>query len=102
MVTELKMVLLERGGNASTEGYNELSKVIEFMNKNKDNHDYFEFILRLKLRMRYLAQRKEYLRRKEMADFKERMDYDNNNRFKSAEISLKYDLVWGALFGNRI
>ena len=101
MIMELKMVLLERGGGNCTEGYDELSKVIEFMNKDKDKKDYFEFILRLKLRMRLLAQKKEMIRKKEMAEFKERMDNDNN-RFKSAEVSLKYDLVWGALFGSRI
>ena len=101
MLMELKMVLLERGGGNCTEGYDELSKVIEFMNKDQDKKDYFEFILRLKLRMRFLAQKKEMIRKKEMAEFKERMDNDNN-RFKSAEVSLKYDLVWGALFGSRI
>ena len=26
---------------------------------------------------------------------------DNDNRYNYAESSLKYDLVWGALFGNR-
>ena len=101
MIMELKMVLLERGGGNYTQGYDELSKVIEFMYKDKDKKDFFEFILRLKLRMRLLAQKKERIRKKEMAEFKERMDNDNK-RFNCAEVSLKYDLVWGALFGSRI
>ena len=77
----------------------ELTGLLEFLKNNKDNKDYFEFILKLKLRMRLLAKKKEKLRQKQIYLFRETLD--NDNRFNYAESSLKYDLVWGALFGNR-
>ena len=94
---ELKLSLLEGGRQGEKRNYDELTGLLDFFNK--DNKDYFEFILKLKLRMRVLAKEKETLRQKQILLFRESLD--NDNRFNYAESSLKYDLVWGALFGNR-
>ena len=94
---ELKLSLMEGGRGGGN--FDELTGLIEFLNNNKDNKDYFEFILKLKLRMRLLAKKKETLRQKQILLFRETLD--NDNRYNYAESSLKYDLVWGALFGNR-
>jgi len=88
---------LEGGRQGEKRNYDELTGLLDFFNK--DNKDYFEFILKLKLRMRVLAKEKETLRQKQILLFRESLD--NDNRFNYAESSLKYDLVWGALFGNR-
>jgi hypothetical protein len=94
---ELKLSLMEGGRGGGN--FDELTGLTEFLNNNKDNKDYFEFILKLKLRMRLLAKKKETLRQKQILLFRETLD--NDNRYNYAESSLKYDLVWGALFGNR-
>ena len=94
---ELKLSLMEGGRGGGN--FDELTGLIEFLNNNKDNKDYFEFILKLKLRMRLLSKKKETLRQKQILLFRETLD--NDNRYNYAESSLKYDLVWGALFGNR-
>ena len=99
IIEELKISLLEEGTNGPHENFDELTGLLEFLKNNKDNKDYFEFILKLKLRMRLLAKKKEKLRQKQIYLFRETLD--NDNRFNYAESSLKYDLVWGALFGNR-
>lgn len=99
IIEELKLSLLEGGTNGPHENFDELTGLLEFLNNNKDNKDYFEFILKLKLRMRLLSKKKEKLRQKQILLFREALD--NDNRFNYAESSLKYDLVWGALFGNR-
>ena len=96
---ELKMSLLEGGTNGPHQNLDELTGLLEFLSNNQDNKDYFEFILKLKLRMRILAKKKEILRQKQIYLFRETLD--NDNRFNYAESSLKYDLVWGALFGNK-
>ena len=94
---ELKLSLMEGGRGGGN--FDELTGLTEFLNNNKDNKDYFEFILKLKLRMRLLAKKKETLRQQQILLFRETLD--NDNRYNYAESSLKYDLVWGALFGNR-
>ena len=96
---ELKLSLLEGGSNGPHENLDELEGLLEFLINNQENKDYFEFILKLKLRMRKKKKKKETLRQKQIYLFRETLD--NDNRFNYAESSLKYDLVWGALFGNR-
>jgi len=99
IIEELKLSLLEGGRSGPHDNLDELTGLLEFINNNGDNKDYFEFILKLKLRMRLLAKKKEALKQKQILLFRETLD--NVNRFNYAESSLKYDLVWGALFGNR-
>jgi hypothetical protein len=99
IIEELKISLLEGGRNGPHENLDELEGLLEFLNNNGENKDYFEFILKLKLRMRLLSKKKEALKQKQVFLFRESLD--NDNRFNYAESSLKYDLVWGALFGNR-
>ena len=99
IIEELKTSLLEGGRNGPHENLDELEGLLEFLNNNGENKDYFEFILKLKLRMRLLSKKKEALKQKQVFLFRESLD--NDNRFNYAESSLKYDLVWGALFGNR-
>ena len=99
IIDELKNSLLEGGRNGTGDNLDELAGLIEFLNNNGDKKDYFEFILKLKLRMRLLSKKKEELKQKQVFLFRESLD--NDNRFNYAESSLKYDLVWGALFGNR-
>ena len=96
---ELKLSLLEGGSNGPHDNLDELAGLLQFLISNKDNKDYFEFILKLKLRMRLLSKKKEILKQKQINLFRETLD--NDNRFNYAESSLKYDLVWGALFGNK-
>ena len=96
---ELKISLLEGGTNGPHDNLDELAGLLQFLTNNKDNKDYFEFILKLKLRMRLLSKKKEILKQKQINLFRETLD--NDNRFNYAESSLKYDLVWGALFGNK-
>ena len=96
---ELKLSLLEGGTNGPHDNLDELAGLLQFLTKNKDNKDYFEFILKLKLRMRFLSKKKEILKQEQINLFRETLD--NDNRFNYAESSLKYDLVWGALFGNK-
>ena len=99
IIEELKLSLLEGGRKGPHENLDELEGLLEFLNNNGENKDYFEFILKLKLRMRLLSKKKEALKQKQVFLFRETLD--NDNRFNYAESSLKYDLVWGALFGNR-
>ena len=96
---ELKLSLLEGGTNGPHENLDEINGLLEFLENNGSNKDYFEFILKLKLRMRYLSRKKEQLRQKQIFIFKESLE--NENRYNYAEFSLKYDLVLGALFGSR-
>ena len=99
IIEELKLSLLEGGRSGPHDNLDELTGLFEFINNHGDNKDYFEFILKLKLRMRLLTKKKEALKQKQILLFRETLD--NVNRFNYAESSLKYDLVWGALFGNR-
>ena len=97
---ELKLALLEGGSNGPHDNLDDITELLNFLNKDKNNKDYFQFIFKLKLRMRFLAKKKENLKKKQLNLFKESLD--NVNRFNYAESSLKYDLIWGALFGNNI
>ena len=99
IIEELKLSLLEGGTNGPHENLDELTGLLQFLNNNKDNKDYFEFILKLKLRLRLLSKKKEILKQKQINLFKDTLG--NGNRYNYAESSLKYDLVWGALFGNK-
>ena len=96
---ELKLSLLEGGMNGPHDNLDEINGLLEILDKNGTNKDYFEFILKLKLRMKYLSRKKEQLRQNQMYLFRESLE--NENRYNYAESSLKYDLVLGALFGNR-
>ena len=99
IINEIKCNLMEEGGSSSPEDFQQLTKVLDYLNRNKESREYLEFILKVKFRMSYISYKKNILKKEQMKLFKERTEMDS--RFTNAESSLKYDLVFAALFGDK-
>ena len=102
IIEELKTSLMEGGGTTTTENFQQLTGILNYLNENKESKEYLVIILLIKFRLNYIHKLRENLRKEQLNKFNEEMDNNKNNRFFNAELSLRLDLVKSALFGNKI
>ena len=99
---DLKLTLLEKGGNYG-DNYEELSSVLNILEKDVQTKNYLESIITLRCRLDYLQKRSDEIKEKQLKLFKMRIDNNKKiNKIMTAESSLQNDLVFSALFGNTV
>jgi hypothetical protein len=101
IIGELKSSLIERGGKTTTENFQQLTGILDYLNSNKESKDYLEILLLIKFRLSYIHKLRENLKEEQIIKYRQEISNNNNNRFFNAELSLRLDLVKSALFGNK-
>ena len=101
IIGELKSSLIERGGKTTTENFQQLTGILDYLNSNKESKDYLEILLLIKFRLSYIHKLRESLKEEQIIKYRQEISNNNNNRFFNAELSLRLDLVKSALFGNK-
>ena len=99
---DLKLTLLEKGGNYG-DNYDELSSVLNILEKDTQTKNYLESIITLRCRLDYLQKKSDDIKEKQLKIFKMRIENNKKiNKVMTAESSLQNDLVFSALFGNTV
>ena len=101
LINELKTLLLEGGGKTTTDNFQQLTGILNYLNSNKESKEYLEILLLVKFRLSYIHKLKESLKEEQLNNFRQETSNNINNRFFNAESSLRLDLVRSALFGNK-
>ena len=101
LIHELKTLLLEGGGKTTTDNFQQLTGILNYLNSNKESKEYLEILLLVKFRLSYIHKLKESLKEEQLNNFRQETSNNINNRFFNAESSLRLDLVRSALFGNK-
>ena len=101
IIHELKTSLIEGGGKATTDNFQQLTGILDYLNNNKESKEYLEIMLLVKFRLSYIHKLRENLREEQINNFQQEISNNKNNRFFNAELSLRLDLVKAALFGNK-
>ena len=101
IIKELKSSLLEGGGKTTTNNFQQLTKILNYLNNNKESKEYLEILLLIKFRLSFIYKLKESLKEEQIYKFREELSLNNKNRFFNAESSLRLDLIKSALFGNK-
>ena len=101
IIKEIKSSLLEGGGKTTTDNFQQLTKILNYLNNNKESKEYLEILLLIKFRLSFIYKLKESLKEEQINKFREELSLNNKNRFFNAESSLRLDLIKSALFGNK-
>jgi hypothetical protein len=101
LIHELKTLLLEGGGKTTTDNFQQLTGILNYLNSNKESKEYLEILLLVKFRLSYIHKLRESLKEEQLNNFRLETSNNINNRFFNAESSLRLDLVRSALFGNK-
>ena len=101
LIHELKTLLLEGGGKTTTDNFQQLTGILNYLNSNKESKEYLEILLLVKFRLSYIHKLRESLKEEQLSNFRQETSNNINNRFFNAESSLRLDLVRSALFGNK-
>jgi hypothetical protein len=101
LIHELKTLLLEGGGKTTTDNFQQLTGILNYLNSNKESKEYLEILLLVKFRLSYIHKLRESLKEEQLNNFRQETSNNINNRFFNAESSLRLDLVRSALFGNK-
>jgi hypothetical protein len=72
--------------------------LVKFFAENKDNQHELELILELRDKIKQTKNERERLKKEMIDDFKYKLK-NNKNRYVNAKTSLRYDLIFSALFG---
>ena len=99
ITANLRETLIENGGK-DNKNFQELNKVLLFLENNQSSKEYLEIILILRGRLEYLKKQKNELRNEQIRLLKEQVDL--HSRLTFAQSSLQYDLVFTALFGQNL
>ena len=101
IIKELKTALIEGGGKATTNNFQQLTGILDYLNNNRESKEYLEILMLAKFRLSYIHKLRESLREEQFNNYRLEIT-NNNNRFYNPELSLRLDLVKSALFGNKI
>ena len=101
IIKELKTALIEGGGKATTNNFQQLTGILDYLNNNRESKEYLEILMLAKFRLSYIHKLRESLREEQFNNYRLEIT-NNNNRFFNPELSLRLDLVKSALFGNKI
>ena len=101
IIKELKKALIEGGGKATTNNFQQLTGILDYLNSNRESKEYLEILMLAKFRLSYIHKLRESLREEQFNNYRLEIT-NNNNRFFNPELSLRLDLVKSALFGNKI
>ena len=99
ITANLRETLIENGGE-DNKNFQELNKVLLFLENNQSSKEYLEIILILRSRLDYLKKQKYELKSEQLRLLKEQVDL--HSRLTFAQSSLQYDLVFTALFGQNL
>ena len=101
IIKELKTALIEGGCKATTNNFQQLTGILDYLNNNRESKEYLEILMLAKFRLSYIHKLRESLREEQFNNYRLEIT-NNNNRFYNPELSLRLDLVKSALFGNKI
>ena len=101
IIEELKSSLIEGGGKTTTDNFQQLTGILNYLNNNKESKEYLEILLLAKFRLSYIHKLRERLKEEQLNNYRQEVE-NNKNKFSNPELSLRLDLVKSALFGNKV
>ena len=102
ITNDLKETLLEQGGNLNPKKEN-IDSVFNLIEQDSETKDFLENIVILRFRLDYLEKLQEDLKEQQIKLFKNTIEnHKKIHKILTAETSLQNDLVFSALFGNKV
>ena len=99
---DLKETLLEQGGNLNPKN-DDIGSVFNLIGQDSETKDFLENIVLLRFRLDYLEKLQEDLKEQQIKLFKNTIEnHKKIHKILTAETSLQNDLVFSALFGNKV
>ena len=99
---DLKETLLEQGGNLNPKN-DDIGSVFNLIEQDSETKDFLENIVLLRFRLDYLEKLQEDLKEQQIKLFKNTIEnHKKIHKILTAETSLQNDLVFSALFGNKV
>ena len=102
ITNDLKETLLEQGGNLNPKK-DDIGSVFNLIEQDSETKDFLENIVILRFRLDYLEKLQEDLKEQQIKLFKNTIEnHKKIHKILTAETSLQNDLVFSALFGNKV
>ena len=102
ITNDLKETLLEQGGNLNPKN-DDIGSVFNLIGQDSETKDFLENIVLLRFRLDYLEKLQEDLKEQQIKLFKNTIEnHKKIHKILTAETSLQNDLVFSALFGNKV
>ena len=102
ITNDLKETLLEQGGNLNPKN-DDIGSVFNLIEQDSETKDFLENIVILRFRLDYLEKLQEDLKEQQIKLFKNTIEnHKKIHKILTAETSLQNDLVFSALFGNKV